>query len=425
MKLNLQKTLRNPYVFSVVSKVIVVLVGFLFTVALSRYLGADIKGRVTYVTSITNITAIVFGFGMHQAYPWHRRQTKDDILPIFFRLAMLQLLLYTLLSVAVAVWFSNPKLIAIILLTPIMVYDRTVSYITMIEEPNRKNAVEMIVNIAELLLVVALWIFVPRSFLIGVCIIVFKDLALAIVYTLRWRKRVFGAKVSLRGWVPQLVRFGFFPMLALLMTTLNYRVDVIMLEGRVSDAQIGIYSVGVMLAEKLWLIPDAMKEVMVGKIVKGSGTEEVAFVTRVCNTICLAVALGLVCFGNPFIRLFFGKEYDGAYQVTLILLLGVFFLIYFKMLASYNIVIGKQFVNFVFLGISVVGNVIANLLLIPAYGIRGAGFASVISYGICSVLFLCYFCRTARVPFRTMLFAGVSDFKKMRRKLKGVSDSES
>lgn len=416
MTYRLKNVLKNPYIFSILSKVVVVLVGLLFTMAQARYLGAEIKGQISYVTSITSITSIVLGFGMHQAYPYYKKISDEDILQMFLKLAMIQFAFYTLISVIIALIFSDIKLIAIIIVTPIMVYNKTVSYITMIEIPNKKNTVEMIINIAELIFVVALWIILPASFLVGLIIIVFKDIVMALIYSVQWRKRVFGNKSSLKGWLVRLIKFGAFPMLALLMTTLNYRVDVIMLEGKVVDAQIGVYSIGVMLAERIWLIPDAMKEVMVSKVAKGKGIQEVAFVIRICNTVCLIVALCLVCLGYPFIRLFFGKEYSSSYQITLILLIGVFFMIYYKMIASYNIVIGKQIVNFIFLGISVVGNIISNYLLIPKYGIYGAGIASVVSYGICSVLFLTHFIKTAKIPFYNMILAKPSDIKSLKYK---------
>ncbi len=418
MARKLVKVFKNPYVFSIISKFCVVLAGFLFTVVQARYLGAELKGQVTYVTSITSITAIVLGLGMHQAYPYYKKKLQIKLLPVFFKIAMIQLAAYTVLAVVIAIIFAAPKLIAISLITPIMVYDKIVAYITMVEEPNRKNSIEMIVNFAELLLIIVLWIFFPASFLIGVAVIAFKDVIMAVIYTFHWRKDIISDKTPIRGWPLKLVKFGFFPMLALLMTTLNYRVDVIMLDGRVPDAAIGVYSIGVMLAERVWMIPDAMKEVMVSKVTKGKGTEEVAFVIRICNTVCLGVILGLIVLGQPFINIVFGEEYAGAYLVTLILLIGVFFMIYYKMIASYNIIIGKQVINFIFLGISVAGNLLANAIMIPFWGIYGAGAASVISYAICSILFIVQFRKTTKVPLRKMLFATPSDFKGLKSKLK-------
>ncbi len=414
----IKKFFTNAYSLSVISKVFGVVVGLVFTIFQSRYLGAEIKGQVATVNSIVSITSIVFGLGIYHAYPYFKRNSDVDIMPIFMKLSLLLLLFYGAISAAaIAVMDLPAKYIAVLILTPLLTYDKIVSYITLIEVPNKRSVSDMAVVFAELVILVILWITAKPTFVIGVFVITIKDVAKALIYTGWWRKRFFVPSESLKIWIPKLVKFGFFPMLSLLMTTLNYRVDVLMLNGRVADAAIGVYSVGVLLAERIWMIPDAMKGVMVSNIAKGKDARETAYVIRISNTVCLVIVLGIIALGKPFIDFAFGSEFSGAYQVTLILLAGVFSMIYYKLIASYNIAMGKQVVSFVLLGIGVLSNVVANLILIPISGIYGAGLASVISYAVCSVLFIVYFCRTTGIPFRTMLFIDKADYRKLRKKL--------
>ncbi len=418
---NLKKQIRNPYVFSILTRIMMVLAAFLFTVIQSRFLGPELKGQVAVVNSYTGITSILFEFGIHQAYPYFKKNTDRDIQPVFLRIALLQLLINAAVSVLAILLLHQSlpaKYVAVLIINPFMVYNRVIAYISLVEMPNRKNLIESLTYVAELLLVIVLWCCAPASFAIGVAVIAFKDVVMSVVYTIQWRNKLFAAGDSVKNWVLKVLKFGFFPMLSVLMTTLNYRVDVIMLEGKVSDAAIGVYSIGVSLAERVWLIPDAMKGVLVSNVAKGKGPEEVAYVIRICNTVCLCLILGLVVLGEIFITLVFGVEYAGAYQVTLILLIGAVFMVYYKMIAAYNIVLGKQRISFLFLFISVVGNVLANWILIPKMGIYGAGFASVISYSICSLMFVVYFIRMTKIPLSHMLILSASDFKKLKTKLK-------
>lgn len=420
---NLKKQIRNPYVFSILTRIMMVLAAFLFTVIQSRFLGPELKGQVAVVNSYTGITSILFEFGIHQAYPYFKKNTDRDIQPVFLRIALLQLLINAAVSVLAILLLHQSlpaKYVAVLIINPFMVYNRVIAYISLVEMPNRKNLIESLTYVAELLLVIVLWCCAPASFAIGVAVIAFKDVVMSIVYTIQWRNKLFAAGDSVKNWVLKVLKFGFFPMLSVLMTTLNYRVDVIMLEGKVTDAAIGVYSIGVSLAERVWLIPDAMKGVLVSNVAKGKGPEEVASVIRICNTVCLCLILGLVALGEIFITLVFGAEYAGAYQVTLILLIGAVFMVYYKMIAAYNIVLGKQRISFLFLFISVVGNVLANWILIPKMGIYGAGFASVISYSICSLLFIVYFIRMTKIPLSQMLILSASDFKKIKAKLKKI-----
>jgi len=415
----MRKLIKNPYIFSILSKVIITVLGFLFTVLQSRYLGAAIKGEVAYIASVTSVTAIIFGSGIHQAYPYYKAKTQENLRPIFLRIALLFLFTYTVISVVISLCFvKDERWIAILLITPLMVYNRIVTYLTMVETPNRKHATEMLVNVIELVVIVLLYLFFPASFFIGVILVLIKDLLLTITYSWHWRKEFLLPCHVTRRQIVELMRFGFLPMLALLMTTLNYRVDIIMLGGFVSNAEIGIYSVGVMLAERVWMIPDAMKDVMVSNLAKGKGVDEVSFVIRVCNTVCLVIVMIIILLGEPFINLVFGEEFRGAYQITVLILIGVFFMIYYKMIASYNIVIGKQFFNFLFLGISVICNIGVNWLLIPQYGNQGAALASLLSYGICALLFLGYFIRKTSTPLSQLLLITRGDFDRLYKRIK-------
>lgn len=414
----IKSIIKNPYIFSVISKILVVLVGFLFTVFQSRFLGPEIKGQVATLTSITSIASIALALGTYQAYPYYRRTSKEDVLPIFLKINLLMLGAYLLLAAALVLIFDfSEKYTIAILVSPLLAFDSGISYITLVEQPNRKNSFDIVVSVAELVLVIVLWIFAKPSFILGVFIITIKDIFKAFVFAFWWRKRTFVKTEPILQWFPRLVKFGIFPMLSLLMTMLNYRVDVLMLDGKVADAAIGIYSVGVQLAERIWMLPDAMKGVLVSNITKGKGKDEVVYIIRVCNTICLIIAAGIIALGKPFITLLFGKAFSKAYQVTLIMLLGIFPMIYYKMIGSYNIAQGKRVVNFVFLSISVVINVIANYLMIPIWGIYGAGMASVISYSLCSILFIVYFCKNEQVKLREMLFLRRSEFKQLKTRL--------
>lgn len=411
---------KNQYVFSVLSKFCIVFLGFAYTVCQSRYLGASLKGDISYVQSITQITSIVFCLGIHQAYPYFKKKTGKNVAPFFMKLAIAIMGIYFVIAILLSVCIHGDiKIVAIFMMTPLLAYNKIVSYINMVESPNKKNATELVVNILELVAVLILWIAFPATIEFGLFLVLFKDLFLAIIYSWRLRSSIFEPiKLEMDRCI-DVVRFGFFPMLALLMTTLNYRVDVIMLKQYVTSAEVGIYSVGVMLAERVWMIPDALKEVMISNLAKGKGTDEVCLVIRVCNVACLIVVMGIVLLGQPFINIFFGSEYSSAYSVTVVILIGVIFMVYYKMIGAYNIVHGKQKENFVYLVISVICNIAANITLIPVMGIIGASIASVFSYGISAFLFIYRFSKDNDIRLNDMLFLKKEDISKLKRQLLG------
>ena len=416
---------KNPYVFSVISKLLIVALGFAYSVCQARYLGTSLKGDVAYVDSVTKITLVLFGLGIHQAYPYFKKKTGQNVAPLFLRLTLLMTGVYLIIAVVLSASLRGDiKLVAIFMLTPVLVYNRIVSYINMVETPNKKNLTELIVNFFEVIAVIVLWICFPATIEWGLFLLLFKDLLLGIIYSYRLRKQFTTPVQMNKAMCLEIVKFGFFPMVALLMTTLNYRVDIIMLDHFVTSSDVGIYSVGVMLAERVWLIPDALKEVMISNLTKGKDYHEVSFVIRVCNTVCIFVVLGIVALGQPFINLFYGNDYADAYIVTVIILVGVIFMIYYKMIGSYNIVHGKQKENLIYLIASVITNIVANLILIPLVGNNGAAIASVLSYGMAAILFIHHFVKETGVKYKELLIVNRQDIINIKKKFKGKKNEE-
>ena len=151
MRGKILKVIKNPYAFSVLSEFCGIMVAFLFTIFQARFLGPEIKGQVAIINSMVGITAIVFGLGINQAYPYFRKNNnKIDILPIFMKMAFLMLVLYMSISTVAVISLKLSLVnIAVFIITPLMVYDGIVSDITLVEVPNRRNATNMLVNISE------------------------------------------------------------------------------------------------------------------------------------------------------------------------------------------------------------------------------------------------------------------------------------
>ena len=114
-------------------------------------------------------------------------------------------------------------------------------------------------------------------------------------------------------------------------------------------------------------------------------------------------------FGPWLINLFYGQAYAGAYKVIIITAVGVIFIGYFKLIAQYNIVNGKQVRNVIMLSIAIVVDVIGNLILIPPMGIYGAAIATSIGNCVCGIVFVVYFSKLIGIPVKDMFFIKKGD----------------
>ena len=192
-----------------------------------------------------------------------------------------------------------------------------------------------------------------------------------------------------KGHLKKIYSMGFITMLVMLLISVNYHIDTIMLKTMSTSYYVGIYSVGVNFSNMFLLIPDAFKEVLFGDSTKKDFSTNIAFNSiKVSLAASIIILIGFVFLGKFAIKLFYGIDYLPAYQLTLILFVGSLSMIFFKILQPIYISHGKQSRAACFLVCSAVANIIANYFLIPRYNAVGASVASAISYTVCGVLFL-------------------------------------
>lgn len=418
---SIKKIIKNEYVYSILTKFFTVLIGLLQSVLIARYLGAALQGSSSYISSITSIGAIVITFGLHQAYPYFRKKYgKDAIYRDFISIIMLLYTIYFIISVLLALFvFKSVELKAASILIPIYGYDRVVSYISLIENPNKRNSWWTIISIIDVLFVIILFFFVPNSIISAISILLFAETVKSIVYTVilcvrpKYHKGLF--KLTF-----ELFKLGFFPMLALLMTTLNYKIDILMLKSFdfITKSQIGIYSIGMTYADKVVVIPDTLKGVLVSKLSKGADEHEVAKVSRLCFWSSAIICFFLIVLGEPFINILYGSDYKGAYDVLVICAVGSIFIGYFKLIAQYNIVNKKQIRNVVLLSASIVINAILNLILIPKYQLSGAAFASGVGYFLSGMIFIIWFSVKNNIKLSEMFLIQKNDISALKKHFK-------
>ena len=351
---------------------------------------------------------------MHQAYPYFRKKFgKDTIYQDY--ISLISLLFTILLSVGIALAVILPlelSLKSVFILIPLLGYSRIVSYVSLVEQPNVRNTWWTIISILDVIYVAFLWVFIQRSVLWGISILLFADVVKCIVYSYILKVKIVLHRGLSKLFI-ELVKYGFFPVLALLMTTLNYRIDVLMLHqyAGITDAMIGVYSLGLSLADKIVMIPDTLKGVLVSKLVKGAGDEEVAKVSRIGFWASVVLFALIAVFGKCVIDLLYGAEYAGAYSIILITSFGLLAVVYFKFIAQYNIVNKKQVLNVLLLSIAIVVDVVLNMIFIPIWGIRGAALATSIGNFVCGIVFVVYFCRKTGVPIAKMIIPQKSDLE--------------
>ena len=419
--------LLNEYVFSVFTKMISIMLGMIQSILIARYLGAELKGVNAYISSVVSVGSIIITFGIHQAYPYFRQKYgKEKIYNEYLSLVLYLFSAYLILGTIITLIFPcSLQLKAIIILIPILGYSNVVAYVTLIEKPNARNGYWTLVSLLDIVYVTLLLIFMKRNFFWSVSILLFSDLVKGIIYTfvLKFKLKINKSQIKL---LFKLMHFGFFPMIALLMTILNYRIDVIMLHhySNITDAMVGVYSIGLSLSDKIALIPDTLKGVLVSKLAKGADEHEVAKVSRMGMWISVLISIIMFLIGKPFISIFYGKEFIDALWIIVITAIGTISIVYFKIIGQYNIINKKQKLNVLMLSIAIVVDVVFNLILIPIWGIVGAAIATTIGNIDCCIVFMIYFCKTTQIRLGEMMLPQKNDIKIIRKMFKKNNPSK-
>lgn len=412
--------LKNEYIFSLLSKGLMVFIGLAESALLARYLGPDLRGSIAYIYSVASSVYLVMTFGIYTAYPFLRKKAEKPIRLLineFMTIVSVLFLGYFIICFicGFVLWNTHLTLSLIFLMLPFMGYDKIVSFVCMIEKPNRTNFISLLTNIIQCFFLICCFCFSSRVIYVGIVFYIIGCVIRSVYFSKKLAFRV-NMKLFNIALLFKYMRFGLFPMIALLLTTLNYRLDVIMLKhySYIAISQIGIYSIGMGLSEKCLLIPDAVKEVLLSRLAKGKNESEVAKVMRVCFLASILTAILIQFLGKVIIDVLYGLEYEGAETVTYISVWGTTFMVFFKMISQYNVVQHRQRLNVVFLLISIIANFVLNILLIPSLGINGAAVATVVGYLVSSAVFLLYFKKVSGIPIYCMIFIQKSDLNLIR-----------
>ncbi|WP_194191052.1 polysaccharide biosynthesis C-terminal domain-containing protein [Clostridium chrysemydis] len=378
---------RNEYLISVATKIIFVGLSFINSILINRYLGPTLKGEYAYILNISNIVTIIIGFNIASSLPYFMKKYGQDVKQKIINIIYFQGIIYFLAGMVAIFWLNNKTPIYVIIISIILQFGNQIDFVSLVSNINNRNKIVLITSVVYTFMLSVSFFMTNHNIELLICILMIYNILKTILLVLSYKlipRREGNKIISLRN----VVKFSIFPMITALLTTFNYNIDIILLKSFVSDSEIGIYSVGVTLASMLWVIPDAFKEVLFSKTSKSDPIKQIVMSIKINVYISIIIILGFVCLGKGFVSLFYGESYVSSYGVSAILLVGTIPMIFFKIINTQYLAIGKQRFSFYVLASSVIMNVIMNYITIPLYGIKGAALSSVVSYLLCGIIMI-------------------------------------
>lgn len=417
-------------------------------VVLARLLGPDAKGRFTLVLLLSQLAAVVVGWGMDAALGVVSGRSREDA-RLGFANAVIWSAVVGGLAVVAACWLYGlptdvrprgplatliPNLSAAQFVYAALAIPGELFFaLGLFALLGRRlvaayNAIRLLRRATLLVLVVGAAAVARLSLDVAVvCNLIALALTAAAIALAARREGIAGLRPSAPLLAEEL-RFGTRVLPGAIAERLQLRSDAFLLNLLVGVRATGVYSVTAGLAETLWYIPNALGTVMFSRAVDpgedAAGTAVVLARTTVAITIALAIPTFIL--GPWLVDVVYGSAFAEAGTALRWILPGVVAYSVVAILSRYITGQGRPGAATTVMLVGLALNVVANVALIPALGISGAAISSSLSYGITAVLMVAVFLRLSRRGLAETLVLRPRDLQAGLRSLrgrKGVEDA--
>ena len=234
---------------------------------------------------------------------------------------------------------------------------------------------------------------------------------LSLLYSIpvTWKYITVSPLTGLFGVVREALRYGFYNQVGNIAQLLNYRFSYYLLESLSAKglADVGVYSIGVNLAEALWIVQRAIGVVQYGRISNTSDRSYQVSLTvslmKVSGMFAFLMVIPLMLLPASLYELVFGAGFGDSRVAVITLAPGIVAFAVSGMLSGFFAGTGKHHINTLSSGAGLVITLGLGLWLIPEYGLIGAGVTASISYCLSTLVQLVVFLRTENVGLATLV----------------------
>jgi O-antigen/teichoic acid export membrane protein len=413
------------------SNVFAVLIGFLIDVVISRQLGPEGRGLYASVLVVPLLVVSFMMMGVRRSAVYHIGKglyTNDRTVSGVMQVLLITAIFAMLVSGLSFLYFKPEGLtLPLVLLAVSSIPVRLVlSYASGIylgkEQFKRSNLINwmpLFLNLAGVLLFVAVLHWSVSGALLALLV---SNLVVAGISL----KHIFSEyKISFKPdkeVILSLVKLGLGYAIALLIMQLNYKVDILLLQKLSTLDQVGYYSLGVAISDKLWQLPTAMGVVVLSRTAnmldETSLNKSVSRLLRISFVLVLFAAVILWLIIPYFLPLIFGGKFIPSIDVVRAMLPGIVIFVLPRILNSRFAGIGQPKVLIAIFVPALILNILLNFLWIPHYGGVGAAWASNVSYAFGAITLLIVYSIKMNVPFVEIIRYRRSDLDSIANFLK-------
>jgi len=409
--------------------------GILSTMIIARSLGAEGQGQYTLAILLPTILYTFFNAGLSTStvfFVGKKKYSDEEIYSTNLFTSLILSLFSILIGILIVFFFkdflfeniSAKLMLYVLMILPILFIQKNLPTIFQGKEEFEKFNIIVILNQFGLLVFSLLFVWFLGWGILGAIVSFAAAQLLMLIVTFYFLKKsynLFWPKKYSITYLRESFYFGIKGHFSNVLTFLNYRLDMFLIAYFLDDASVGIYSIAVLLSERIWMVSQSVSAVLFARVANlnddGSKNKFTSLASR--NTLFISVLGGLflAVFSHWLIVLLFGEEYMQSVVPFLILIPGVVIFSMGRVLANDFTGRGQPEINTYIAIVIAITNLLLNLWLIPAYGIKGAALATSCAYVLDVIIKSIVFSVKNKVLFSDFIILKRSDIQLYKNKL--------
>jgi len=404
----LSKQIFMNSLFIYLGRSINLIINFIIFIHIANYLGVQNFGVFSIALTLVATSDIVSNFGINQIVVRELASTSSERNIILGNAILLKLLFSSsaviiciLLAIIIGYDFEVQIIVAVVALN-LLISSKLSSYRSIFETPFQTdllmvypmiyNSLDSFVFMGAVLLVTQVFHFGLLGVAIGYTVANIPGFIFLIINFFRFNK----VKIRIEKKLLKYMIMEMMPVAAYLaLSTLNTKIDIILLSKLSSKEQVGIFSAAVRLVYPLIFFATSFTLSLFPLLSKFYSTERERFYQvfrlglKVVSIISLFFVMMLCCHSHKIIDTFYIESYSQsatAFRLLAIALAFNFFNFYF---VDLFISMKKQRYNTIILFFALLLNLLLNIIFIPSYGFYAAAWARVMTSAF--VFFSFYF----------------------------------
>lgn len=372
------------------------LLSFVYFVMVARMIGVEDLGKYTFALSFTTLFAVFVDLGLTQALIRETAKFKENAgkyLSAVISVRLVVSVLVYLLVVLVINLLNYPAVTKNLVYFSgvIMLIDQFTLVLWGVFRGYRNLKYESIsVVINQIIIVfvgfIVLYSKLPLIFLMLPFLIASSFSLIFSLFSVRHFldvKMIFNFDLKILKFLARLAVP--FALIAIFSRVYGY-IDQIMLSKMIGDTALGWYSVAMKIPFALQFVPAALAAAIFPAFSHHfiHDKEQLRFtyerVLRFLIIIVMPISIGVAVLAEPIILSLYGGEYLPAILPLQILMLGLFFVFMNFPIGSLLNGCNRQVANTKLVGVTMIINLILNILLIPTYSFVGASVAFLVSH---------------------------------------------